>query len=70
MPINARMSPSAPALCIPYIGLCGLLSVSLSERAQMIVPLVLSRVVWEVFEMMPLRNALSAWNAMPSSRLT
>ena len=55
---------------MPYIGLCGLLPVSLSERLQMIVPLVLARVVSEVFESMPRRKALSAWKARPNSVFT
>ena len=39
MPISVTSWPSAPALLMPYIGLCGLLPVSLSERAQKTVPL-------------------------------
>ena len=43
-PISATRSPFAPALLMPYIGLCGLLPVSLSERAQKIVPFTFARV--------------------------
>ena len=46
---------------MPYIGLCGLLPVSLSERAQKIVPFTFARVAAEVFDRMPRRNALSEW---------
>ena len=39
---SVRIEPSAPARAMPYIGLCGLLPVSLSERAGMTAPLMLA----------------------------
>ena len=69
-PTSVTRSPSAPALLMPYMGLCGLLPVSLSERAQKIVPFTFARVAADVFDCMPRRNALSAWKAMPNSVFT
>ncbi len=54
---------------MPYIGLCGLLPVSFSERAAITAPFTPARVVAEVFSSMPRRNALSAWNIRPNSSL-
>ena len=59
LPISATRLPFAPALLMPYMGLCGLFCVSFSERAQITVPLVRSRVACEVFEIIPRRSALS-----------
>jgi hypothetical protein len=61
VPISVTRSPEAPALAMPYMGLCGLFCVSLSERVQITQPFTLARVATEVFEMIPRRNALSAW---------
>ena len=55
---------------MPYIGLCGLLPVSFSERAAITAPFTPARVVVVVFSSMPRRNALSEWNARPNSVLT
>ena len=70
MPISVTRLPSAPALLMPYMGLCGLFPVSFSERAQITTPFMLARVAAEVFERMPRRKALSAWKARPSSLFT
>ena len=51
---------------MPYIGLCGLLPVSFSERAAITAPLTLAAVAGETRSRMPRRNALSEWNASPS----
>ena len=50
---------------MPYMGLCGLLPVSFSERAAMIVPLVPARVAACVRMFMPRRKALSMCIATP-----
>jgi hypothetical protein len=68
-PISVSSSPRAPAFAMPYIGLCGLLPVSFSERAAMTQPLTPARVVGVVFSSMPRRNALSEWNIKPNSSL-
>ena len=68
-PISPSRLPREPVFAIPYIGLCGLLPVSFSERAAITAPLMLARVVAEVFSSMPRRNALSVWNARPNSVL-
>ena len=39
-PISVSSEPSAPAAWMPYIGLCGLLPVSFSERAAITAPLM------------------------------
>ena len=65
-PMRDNSEPSAPAAAMPYIGLCGLLPVSFSERAGMTAPLMLAAVVGETLVMMPRRNALSEWKASPS----
>ena len=39
-PTSVTIPPLAPALAMPYMGLCGLLPVSLSERAGMMAPLI------------------------------
>ena len=51
---------------MPYIGLCGLLPVSFSERAAITAPLMPAAVAGEMRSMIPRRNALSEWNASPS----
>ena len=65
-PISVASDPSAPALWIPYMGLCGLLLVSFSERAAITAPFTEAAVAGETRSMMPRRNALSEWNARPS----
>ncbi len=51
---------------MPYIGLCGLLAVSFSERAAMIAPLVPAAVpALRARIFMPRSQALSAWKARP-----
>ena len=56
-PINDNRLPSEPARAMPYIGLCGLLPVSLSERAGITAPLI-----WPLrrpaFSVMPANMAL------------
>ena len=64
-PISVISSPSEPALAIPYIGLCGLLPVSLSERAGITAPLMLAAAAGDIRVIMPLKKALSEWNARP-----
>ena len=58
-PTKLNSDPSAPALYMPYIGLCGLLPVSFSERAGITTPLIFARVSGDVFSSMPLKKALS-----------
>ncbi|MGH6781312.1 MAG: hypothetical protein ACREB5_04305, partial [Sphingomonadaceae bacterium] len=65
-PISVSSSPSAPARKMPYIGLCGLLPVSFSERAGITAPLVAAAVVALTRSRMPRAKALSEWNASPS----
>ena len=62
--------PSAPTRLMPYIGLCGLLPVSFSERAAMGKPLTLARVATCVDICMPRRMAPSECQAAPNSVLT
>src|ERR1700716_4751213 len=40
LPIRVRSLPLAPALAMPYMGLCGLLAVSFTDRAQITAPFV------------------------------
>ncbi len=68
-PISVSSWPSAPAVLMPYIGLCGLLPVSFSERAEIGKPLVFARVVGWVEACMPRRMAPSECQAAPNSRL-
>ena len=58
-PISVSSWPSAPTLLMPYIGLCGLLPVSFSERAAIGKPLTLARVATWVDACMPRRMAPS-----------
>jgi len=64
-PISVSSSPRAPVFAMPYIGLCGLLDVSFSERAEMAVPLTPARVAACVRRFMPRTMALSMWKAAP-----
>jgi hypothetical protein len=64
-PINVSNSPFEPVRAMPYIGLWGLLPVSFSERAAMMVPLVAAAVPAAARIFMPRRNAESVWNARP-----
>ena len=50
---------------MPYIGLCGLLPVSFSERAGITAPLVEAAVVTLTRSRMPRTKALSEWKASP-----
>ena len=50
---------------MPYIGLCGLLPVSFSERAATTAPLRLAAVAGDTFSTIPRRKALSEWKASP-----
>ena len=68
-PINVASAPSAPAWWMPYIGLCGLLPVSFSERAAMTAPLIEAAVAGAMRSRMPRRKALSLWKARPSREL-
>ena len=68
-PISVSSWPSAPTLLMPYIGLCGLLPVSFSERAAIGKPLTLARVVTCVDACMPRRMAPSECQAAPNSVL-
>ena len=43
-PISVSSCPSAPTRLMPYIGLCGLLPVSFSERAAIGKPFTMARV--------------------------
>ncbi len=65
-PTSVASEPSAPAVWMPYIGLCGLLPVSFSERAAITAPLIDAAVAGATRSRMPRRNALSLWKARPS----
>jgi hypothetical protein len=52
-PMRPSREPSAPARAIPYIGLCGLLPVSFSDRAGITAPLMLVAVPAPNLEVMP-----------------
>ena len=67
-PIRVSSEPSAPALKMPYIGLCGLLPVSFSERAGITAPLIAAAVVTLTRSRMPRAKALSRWNSSPRRR--
>ncbi len=62
-PMISTTSPRAPVMTSPYSGLCGLLPVSLSERAGMTQPSILPGVAMAVgaFSRIPYSSALSAW---------
>ena len=68
-PISVSNSPSAPARQMAYIGLCGLLPVSFSERAGMTAPVMPAAVPAEILVIMPRRNALSLWKAEAERRV-
>ncbi len=53
---------------MPYIGLCGLLPVSFSERAGITAPLIAAAVVTLTRSRMPRTKALSRWNSRPRRR--
>ena len=55
---------------MPYMGLCGLLPVSFSERAGITKPLVLARVAAVVLRIMPRSNAPRGCIARPNVRST
>ena len=59
VPQSRKIEPLAPARAIPYIGLCGLLPVSLSERAGITAPLQKASFPGVIVSMMPRRNAES-----------
>ncbi len=69
-PMSVSSSPRAPARRMPYIGLCGLLPVSFSERAAMEAPLVSACVMGVVRSSMPRRMAPSECQATPKAVLT
>ena len=72
-PLAPRPSPSGPigpARAMPYIGLCGLLPVSLSERAGMTAPLINCSLPAVRLVRMPRRNALSRWKPRPRSKFS
>ena len=58
-PTSGINEPSAPARAIAYIGLCGLLLVSLSERLGMTAPLILAAVSGDTFSKIPRKKAES-----------
>src|SRR6267378_558679 len=69
-PIRVRSLPLAPALAMPYMGLCGLLWVSFCDRAQITAPLVPAAVTAVVALLrMPLRMAPSECHSNPSALL-
>jgi hypothetical protein len=69
-PISVSSEPKEPARAMPYIGLCGLLPVSFSERAGMMQPLVAAAVPGDTRSRMPRRKALSLWKDRPSELST
>ena len=65
-PIRVSNDPSEPARLMQYIGLCGLLPVSLSRTGPgMIAPYELAAVPPLMLALMPRRKALSVWNESP-----
>ena len=58
-PIRDSRLPSAPARAMPYMGLCGLFAVSLSERAGITAPLIFA-LRPRAFSCMPCSMALLA----------
>ena len=66
-PMSVSSSPRAPAFMMPYIGLCGLLPVSFSERAAIEHAVGQSaRAPRRVRSSMPRRIAPSEWQAAPN----
>ena len=70
LPIRVRSLPFAPALAMPYMGLCGLLPVSFCDSAQITAPFVPAAVTGVVALLrMPLRMAPSECQSNPSALL-
>src|SRR5579863_760844 len=70
VPTSVSSDPLAPTVAMPYMGLCGLMSVSFSDRAGNTAPLVPAAVAGLVaFDRMPRRIAPSECHSRPSALL-
>src|SRR5882762_11882193 len=70
LPVRVRSLPFAPAFAMPYMGLCGLLTVSFCDIAQITAPFVPAAVTGVVALLrMPLRMAPSECHSSPSALL-
>src|SRR2546423_10714646 len=70
LPISVRSLPLAPALAMPYMGLCGLLPLSFCDSAQITAPLVPAAVTGAAALLrMPLRMAPCDCHTRPSALL-